>query len=110
MKRRHVQLAFVGEGNAPGDHSLEQLMSGDEAVEVQVTQGKILAVVPTGTGEEDLFDHATFLGGELVLSNGMHLSFEIQDGATGAQFNAAADEPRQTHSGLSTIPDVPGGV
>jgi hypothetical protein len=38
------------------------------------------------------------------------LSFQIQDGAIGAQAAVRADEGHHRGVGLSSIPDVPGGV
>ena len=38
------------------------------------------------------------------------LSFEIQDGAVGAQASIKAAGERDRGVGLSSIPDVPGGV
>jgi hypothetical protein len=38
------------------------------------------------------------------------LSFQIQDGAVGAQANLITEHAGDRGSGLSSIPDVPGGV
>jgi hypothetical protein len=111
MKRRNVQLAFVGEGvNANDDVAIDQLVDGDEAVDVEVRGGKLMIVVPAGTPDEQIFDAATNLGGELVLENGLRLSFEIKDEAVGAQFSATRAQQDDDHAGLSSIPDVPGGA
>jgi hypothetical protein len=112
VKRRNVQLAFVGEGLAQDDRDVESLVEGDEAVEIAVKTGSLTVVVPAGTPDEQIFDAATTLGGELVLENGATLSFEIQDEATGARFSSTAAGTRRTdsHEGLSSIPDVPGGT
>lgn len=114
MKRRNVQLAFVGEGVTTGDAAVEDLVQGDEAVDVEVRGGKLQIVVPAGTPDEEIFDAASNLAGELELENGLRFSFEIKDAAVGAQF-MASHEPVATggedaHQGLSSIPDVPGGV
>ena len=110
MKRRNVQLAFVGEGT-PDNADLNQLVEGDEAVDIEVRGGKLMVTVPAGTPDEQLFDSLSVLGGELRLENGLVLSFEIQDGATGAQFTATkAGERADTHEGLSSLPNVPGGA
>jgi len=112
MKRRNVQLAFVGEGvNANDDLAIDQLVDGDEAVDVDVRGGKLMIVVPAGTPDEEIFEKASTLGGELVLENGLRLSFEIKDEAVGAQFTASRDsETQDAHQGLSSLPDVPGGA
>jgi hypothetical protein len=114
MKRRNVQLAFVGEGTAEGnatDELVEQMVEGDEAIDIVVTGGKLMLVVPAGTPDEQIFTGATMLGGELVLENGLHLSFEILGDAVGAQFAASEEsEQQEPHQGLSSLPDVPGGV
>jgi hypothetical protein len=111
MKRRNVQLAFVGEGiNANDDLAIDQLVDGDEAVDVEVRGGKLMIVVAAGTPDEEIFDSAKTLGGELILENGLRLSFEIKDEAVGAQFSATAQQQDDDHVGLSSIPDVPGGA
>ncbi len=111
MKRRNVQMAFVGEGVTTADTGVENLVQGDEAVDVEVTGGKLMIVVPAGTPDEQIFEAASTIGGELVLENGLRFSFEIEEGATGAQFTATRDgERHDTHEGLSALPDVPGGA
>src|SRR5262249_54510291 len=110
MERRNVQLAFVGEGNTDEETGLDELVEGDEAVDIEVRGGKIMLVVPAGTPDADIFDRASVLGGELVLENGLRLSFEIQQEATGAQFAATARTEEDRPSGLSSLPDIPGGV
>jgi hypothetical protein len=112
MKRRNVQLGFVGEGVSRDDMEVESLVEGDEAVDVVVTGGKLMVVVPAGTPDEQVFDAASTLGGELELEGGLRLSFEIKSEAEGAQFMATRAEAQteDTHEGLSSIPDVPGGV
>ena len=54
---------------------LEQRTAGEEAARV-------------------FFDAQRFLGGELELEDGRVLSFQIQDGAVGAQASVIADNPR----------------
>lgn len=112
MKRRNVQMAFVGEGvtAANDDVAIDQMVDGDEAVDVEVRGGKLMVVVPAGTPDEQIFDAATNLGGELLLENGMRLSFEIKDEAVGGQFSATRMHRDDDHVGLSSIPDVPGGA
>jgi hypothetical protein len=110
MKRRNVQEAFVGEptGN-PTDH-LDNYADGDDAIDLQVRGGKVMMLVPSGTADPEVFEHHTFLGGELELEDGRVLSFEIQDGAVGAQATIKRPDERDRGVGLSSIPDVPGGV
>ena len=111
MKRRNVQMAFTGEGTTSGEVDVQNLVEGDEAVDVEVTRGKIMVVVPAGTPDEKIFDTASKLGGELILENGVRFSFEIEGAATGAQFSATkADEREDTHPGLSSLRDIPGGA
>jgi len=111
MKRRNVQMAFVGEGMPNSEADAENLVEGDEAVDIEVTGGKLMIVVPATTPDEEIFDKASTLGGELVLENGLRLSFEINDAAVGAQFSATSDVNQpDTHEGLSSLPNVPGGV
>ena len=110
MKRRNVQEAFVGEPTTnPAEH-LDNYAEGDEAIDVAVRGGKVMLVVPAGTSDADVFPRHTFLGGELELEDGRVLSFEIQDGAVGAQANIKSRDERDRGVGLSSLPDVPGGV
>jgi len=112
MKRRNVQMAFVGEGvNANDDEAIDQLVDGDEAVDVDVKGGKLMVVVPAGTPDDQIFEAARNLGGELVLENGLRFSFTLEEAAVGAQFSATR-EPQNDNSnvGLSSLPDVPGGT
>ncbi|MBA2449973.1 MAG: hypothetical protein H0V51_18275 [Chloroflexi bacterium] len=110
MKRRNVQAAFVGEGLGAGGDEVDSMVEGDEAVDIEVTGGKLMAVVPAGTPDDQIFDSATTVGGELILENGVRLSFEINTEATGAQFLATTTDDADTHPGLSSLPDVPGGA
>jgi hypothetical protein len=110
VKRRNVQEAFIGEPTGDPTQSLDNYAEGDEAVDIDVRGGKIQLLVAAGTPDGDVFEARTFLGGELVLEDGRVLSFQIQDGAIGAQ--AAVHEGAESDRGvgLSSIPDVPGGV
>lgn len=112
MKRRNVQLAFVGEGGtaANDDVAIDQMVDGDEAVDVEVRGGKLMLVVPAGTPDERIFDAATNLGGELVLENGLRFSFTVEEAAVGAQYSVTREQQDDDHVGLSSIPDVPGGA
>jgi len=111
MKRRNVQMAFVGEGVTSADQDAENLVEGDEAVDVEVRGGKLMIVVPAGTPDDQIYDAATTLGGELELENGLRFSFTIEDAAVGAQFSATrTQELDDTHEGLSSLPDVPSGT
>jgi len=111
MKRRNVQMAFVGEGTQTHDADTDTLVDGDEAVDIEVTGGKLMIVVPATTPDNQIFDKASNLGGELILENGLRLSFEINGDAVGAQFSAMRQQAQDdTHVGLSSLPDVPGGV
>ena len=109
MKRRNVQLAFVGEDSTPDDAVQEQA-EGDEAVEIAVAGGTLMVVVPAGTPDEQIFAAAATLGGELLLESGLRLTFEIKGEAVGAQFAATAVEGQAAHVGLSALPDIPSGV
>jgi hypothetical protein len=110
MKRRNVQEAFVGEPTGDPTQSLDNYAEGDEAVDIEVRGGKIQIVVPAGTPDGEVFDAQTFLGGELELEDGRVLSFQIQGGAVGAQANVHEADENDRGVGLSSIPDVPGGV
>jgi hypothetical protein len=110
MKRRNVQMAFVGEGVSSSDDAVEQLVEGEEAVDIDVRGGKLMVVVPAGTPDDKIFEAAQNLGGELVLENGMRFSFTLEDAAVGAQYSATRDDQDDTHEGLSSLPDVPSGT
>ena len=110
MKRRNVQEAFVGEPTSDPTQSLDNYADGDEAVDIAVRGGKVQMVVPAGTPAGQVFDAHTFLGGELELEDGRVLSFQIQDGAVGAQASVHDADESDRGVGLSSIPDVPGGV
>jgi len=111
MKRRNVQMAFVGEGvSANDDIAIDQLVDGDEAVDVDVRGGKLMVVVPAGTPDDQIFEAARNLGGELVLENGLRFSFTVEQEAVGAQFSATREKQKDVNEGLSSIPDVPSGT
>jgi hypothetical protein len=110
MKRRNVQLAFIGEGSAPGA-DLDSLVDGDEAVEVEIRGGQLTVVVVPGTEDDRVFEAPKRLGGQLVLEDGRTLSFEIEGEAIGALFSAGrVGDQADTHPGLSALPNVPGGA
>jgi hypothetical protein len=110
MKRRNVQEAFVGEPTADPQEPLEHYAEGDDAVDIEVRGGKVQLVVPAGTPDDEIFEAQTVLGGELELEDGRVLSFVIQDGAVGAQASVHSANDSGRGVGLSSIPDVPGGV
>jgi len=111
MKRRNVQMAFVGEGAGASNMSVEQLVEGDEAVDIEIRTGKLMVVVPAGTPDDQIFDAASNLGGEMVLENGLRFSFTIEGEAVGAQFAATREKEREDKpEGLSSLPDVPSGT
>ena len=110
MKRRNVQEAFVGEPTGAPTDSLDNYAEGDEAVDIEVRGGKVQLLVPAGTPDSDVFDAQTFLGGELELEDGRVLSFQLQEGAVGAHAAVHAEHEQDRGAGLSSIPDVPGGV
>jgi hypothetical protein len=110
MKRRNVQMAFVGEGTENGDEAVDQLVDGDEAVDIEVRGGKLMVVVPAGTPDDQIFEAAQNLGGELVLENGMRFSFTLEDAAVGAQYSATREPQDDSHAGLSSLPNVPSGT
>jgi hypothetical protein len=110
VKRRNVQEAFVGEPTGDPNQSLDNYADGDEAVDIAVRGGKVQLVVPAGTPDDDVFEAQRHLGGELVLEDGRVLTFAIEDGAIGAQANVIERRDTERGVGLSSIPDVPGGV
>src|SRR5215210_2664175 len=110
MKRRNVQEAFVGEPTGDPTQSLDNYAEGDEAVDIEVRGGKIPLLVPSCLPDGYFFYSHTFLVGELELEDGRVLSFQIQDGAVGAQAAISRNNEVDRGAGLSSIPDVPGGV
>jgi hypothetical protein len=110
VKRRNVQEAFVGEPTNDPEEPLEHYADGDDAIDVTVRGGKVMLVTPSGTPDHEAFEQYSFVGGEIELEDGRVLSFEIQDGAVGAQATFKSGNERDRGAGLSTLPDVPGGV
>jgi len=110
VKRRNVQEAFVGEPTGAPTRSLDNYAEGDEAVDIDVRGGKVQLLVPAGTPDGQVWDAHTFLGGELELEDGRVLSFQIQAEAVGAQAAVHTGHERDRGVGLSSIPNVPGGV
>lgn len=81
------------------------MMEGDEAVDVGVVGGHLRVVVPTGTPDRRIFTHASVLGGELALENGLRFTFEIQGDAEGALYETTSpDRQTDAHQGLSALP------
>jgi hypothetical protein len=115
MKRRNVQQAFVGEPD-PSQEGIAAQYEGDDAVEYSVRGGRIMVTVPAATADDRVLEQQGYLSGELTLEDGRTLSFEIQDGAEGAQWNVFEEEevkpagkPTKEGVGLSTL-EPPGGV
>ncbi len=110
MKRRNVQEAFVGEPTGNVNEHLDNYADGDEAVDIEVRGGKIMVVVPAGTPDDEIFTGQHFVGGVLKLEDGRQLDFRIEGGAVGAQATVKAADVSDRGVGLSSIPDIPGGV
>ncbi len=110
MKRRNIQEAFVGEPTGAPIGAVDNYADGTEAVDVDVRGGKIMLIVPANTPDDQVFDSNSYLGGEVELEDGRVLSFEIQGGAVGAQATVKSRDENDRGVGLSSIPDVPGGV
>ena len=115
MKRRNVQQAFVGEPD-PSQEGIAVQSEGEDAVEFDVRQGRVMVTVPAATPDDQVLANQGYLSGEMTLEDGRTLTFEIQDGAVGAQWNVlegqsvkAADQPTREGVGLSTL-EPPGGV
>lgn len=115
MKRRNVQQAFVGEPD-PSQEGLAVQGEGEDAVEFDVRQGRVMVTVPAATPDDQVLTNQGYLSGEMTLEDGRTLTFEIQDGAVGAQWNVlegqptkSADQPTREGVGLSTL-EPPGGV
>ncbi len=107
MKRRNVKQAFVGEPD-PNQEGLAAEDEGRDAVELEVRSGRLLLTVPAGTPDDRIYEHRGYLTAELTLEDGQVLSFEIQDGAVGAQWNVKEPDA-EAAVGLSTL-TPPGGV
>jgi hypothetical protein len=107
MKRFNVQMAFVGESAGVEPDAPTKMMEGDEAVDIIVAGGHLRVVVPAGTPDQKIFDDASVLGGELMLENGLRFTFEIQEHAEGALFEATSGEKQTAgHPGLSALPET----
>jgi CBS domain-containing protein len=91
MRRLNIKDAFVGEPTGSEDASDEE---GDEAVVLAVRGGEVVIVVSPGTPDDKLLDGPPLIRGALRLENERILSFEIQDGATGA---FVEDESAEMH-------------
>ncbi len=100
----------MGEPTGDPNQSLNNYAEGDDAVDIDVRGGKLQLLVPAGTPDDEVFETQVFIGGELELEDGRVLSFQIQDGAVGAQAAVRAANEDDRGVGLSSIPDVPGGV
>jgi hypothetical protein len=107
MKRRNVQQAFVGEPN-PNQEGLAAEHEGDDAIELEARGGRLLLTVPAATPDDQVLEHQGYLSGELTLEDGRVITFEIQEGAVGAQWNVRKAEA-EASAGLSTL-EPPGGV
>lgn len=111
MKRRNVQQAFIGEPTGSDlTSALDSQADGDEAIELAVRGGTIMLVVPAGTPDDQLWEARSFLGGEIQLEDGRILSFEMQGDAVGAQATVKPADQDDRGAGLSSLPNVPGGV
>jgi hypothetical protein len=114
MKRRNVQQAFIGEAS-PDTDQLAVADDGDDAVEFDLRGGRVMMTVPAATPDNQVLEQQGYLTGELILEDGRRLSFEIQDGAVGAQWNVLSGKAVKSidelteNQGLSTL-EPPGGV
>jgi CBS domain-containing protein len=105
MKRLNVMDAFIGEPDGVSDGSD---LEGDEAVLLAVRGGEVVVVVTPGTPDERVLHSPSVVRGALRLENERVLSFEIQDGATGAFFEEESAELHRRRQqagsvGLSSI-------
>jgi len=107
VKRRNVQQAFTGEPD-PTQEGIEAAVQGEDAVEIEIRGGRLLTTVDHTTPDDAVLEHHGYLSGELVLEDGRRLTFEIQDGAVGAQWSVT-DVEQEHFVGLSAL-DNPGGV
>ena len=108
MKRRNVQQAFVGEPD-PNQESGDAVSSGQDAVELEIRGGRLLTTVDHETPDDQVLEHHGYLSGELILEDGRRLTFEIHDGAEGAQWTVGDARPQESFVGLSVL-ENPGGV
>lgn len=108
MKRLSIQDSFIGEGN-PNQEGVRASSSGEDAVELAITGGRILIVVPSGTPDDQVFEAQERVLGEILLEDGTTLSFTIEDDSTGAQIGITRGNGLRrfpSHASLSSI-DVP---
>ncbi len=107
MKRRNVQQAFTGEPD-PSQEGIEAAAEGEDAVEIEVRGGRLLTTVDHDTPDDGVLEHHGYLSGELILEDGRRFTFEIHDGAVGAQWSVT-ERDQEHFVGLSAL-DNPGGV
>jgi hypothetical protein len=108
VKRRNVQQAFVGEPD-PNQESIDAVSNGEDAVELEIRGGRLVTTVDHETPDDKVLEHHGYLSGELILEDGRHLTFEIHDGAQGAQWTVSDGRPQESFVGLSVL-ENPGGV
>ena len=83
--------------------------SGQDAVELEIRGGRLLTTVDHETPDDQVLEHHGYLSGELILEDGRRLTFEIHDGAEGAQWTVGDGRPQDSFVGLSVL-ENPGGV
>jgi hypothetical protein len=108
MKRRNVQLAFTGEPD-PNQETIEAASEGEDAVEIAIRGGRLMTTVDHDVPDDRVLEHHGYLSGELQLEDGRYLSFEIHDGAVGAQWNVTERKDQEHFVGLNAL-ENPGGV
>jgi hypothetical protein len=108
VKRRNVQQAFVGEPN-PNQEGIDAAQTGEDAVELEIRGGRLLTTVDHETPDDQVLEHHGYLSGELLLEDGRCLTFEIHDGAEGAQWTIGDGRAQERFVGLSAL-ENPGGV
>jgi hypothetical protein len=108
VKRRNVQQAFVGEPD-PNQEGIDAAETGQDAVEFEIRGGRLLTTVDHETPDDHVLEHHGYLSGELLLEDGRRLTFEIHDGAEGAQWNVGSGREQEPFVGLSAL-ENPGGV
>jgi hypothetical protein len=108
VKRRNVQQAFTGEPD-PNQEGIEAAANGEDAVEIEIRGGRLMTTVDHDVPDDRVLEHHGYLSGELLLEDGRRLSFEIHDGAVGAQWNVTDRDQSDSFVGLSAL-ENPGGV
>jgi hypothetical protein len=108
VKRLSVQDAFVGEPDS-NQEGIDAVSSGQDAVELEIRGGRLLTTIDHETPDDQALEHHGYLSGELILEDGRHLTFEIHDGAEGAQWTLSDGRPQEGSVGLSVL-ENPGGV